>query len=414
MKILWFSQNSASLPVKGDGYNGCGWVASLEQEIKKCPNIQLAICFMTNGKQEKLNFNETTYYALKTPRIPLFTKIINHIKNNYIEEEKALWPCYRKMFNEVIQDFKPDIIQIFGTENKFGLIGGQTNIPTLIHIQGIITPCLNAYLPPFTSWFQYYLGAANLKDLKIKLSKKKQWEALSYCEINSLKNIKNYLGRTDWDFRVTKIFNETAAYYHCNEILRDTFYHPTQRKLPSQLTIISTISSPPYKGYDLILKTAFILKNIMNLDFSWKIYGSIDYKQIEKIFHIYHKDVNISLCGIATAEELKNSLQNATLYFHPSYIDNSPNSVCEAQILRCPVIATNVGGVSSLIKDKETGFLIPSNDPYQGAYLIKELYNKKDLNNKIGIKAQEEALLRHDKNKIINELLEIYQSLIHQ
>ena len=46
------------------------------------------------------------------------------------------------------------------------------------------------------------------------------------------------------------------------------------------------------------------------------------------------KSNNITLRGIVSAEELANSLSEATVYVHPSYIDNSPNSICEAQVIK--------------------------------------------------------------------------------
>ena len=41
----------------------------------------------------------------------------------------------------------------------------------------------------------------------------------------------------------------------------------------------------------------------------------------------------------------------------PSFIENSPNSVGEAQLLGIPCIASFVGGVSDMVVDGETGLL---------------------------------------------------------
>ena len=71
-------------------------------------------------------------------------------------------------------------------------------------------------------------------------------------------------------------------------------------------------------------------------------------------------------------------------FFHPSYIENSPNSVCEAQILGLPVIACNVGGLSTIISHNHSGILIPSND-YSGASYIKEICMNEALAKRISI-----------------------------
>lgn len=167
-----------------------------------------------------------------------------------------------------------------------------------------------------------------------------------------------------------------------------------------------------YKGFDLILKTAKLLKEQYALDFDWKVFGNIKPSFVEKQLGIYHKDVCVKLEGVANAVQLKQELENATVYAHTAYIENSPNSVCEAQILGIPVIATNVGGVISLIDEGETGYLVPANDPYQMAFFIEQLYENKKLNIEIGGRARKKALERHNKGKIIEDLIQTYRIII--
>lgn len=411
MKVLWFSQVSANFKKKDDGYNGSGWVASLETELKRMKNIELSIAFLTNESSDKVEKNNTTYYAIQNPKMPLLKKLTYRIFDNYIEEEEYLWPIYRKKFLEVIKDNEPDVIQIFGSENKFGLIAGHTNVPIVLHIQGIMSPYLNAFLPPFVSWNSLNEFNANVFQWR-RRNIQKQWLCYCHCEERTLKSVFHFIGRTDWDMRVTKIFNNSANYYYCGEILREPFYCEYKRQLPTKLTIVTTISTPLYKGFDLILKTADIMKNKMGMAFTWRVFGRIDPTIVEKLLSIKHEDVNVELEGVVTADEIKEAVQHCTVYMHPSYIDNSPNSVCEAQMLGCTVIATNVGGICSLFENEECGVLIPSNDPYQAAYIIQELYKDSDKNLRMGKFAREIALKRHNKKEITNDLLSVYESLL--
>lgn len=111
-------------------------------------------------------------------------------------------------------------------------------------------------------------------------------------------------------------------------------------------------------------------------------------------------------------EELTSQLLRSSVYVHPSYIDNSPNSLCEAQMLGLPVIATNVGGVSTLISNGETGFLVPANAPYELAYLIKQLQQSQDLQTTIARKGAAAAALRHDRDTIAKALLSTYETIV--
>lgn len=57
---------------------------------------------------------------------------------------------------KVIEDFKPDIIHVFGSEWGFGLVEKYVDIPVVIHMQGSLPPYVNASYPPgynfFTQW----------------------------------------------------------------------------------------------------------------------------------------------------------------------------------------------------------------------------------------------------------------------
>lgn len=179
------------------------------------------------------------------------------------------------------------------------------------------------------------------------------------------------------------------------------------------MILATTISNPLYKGFDLVLKTAKLLKE-RGLDFTWNCYGNIDPSIVEHQLGIKHDDVNVKLCGVASSEELHDALCHATAYVHTSYIDNSPNSLCEAQILGCTPVSTNVGGIPSLIKNGETGYLVPSNDPYQLAFLLDDLFLHPKRNLEIGKAAKEIALDRHNSDKIVNKLLSDLNSLVCQ
>ena len=104
----------------------------------------------------------------------------------------------------------------------------------------------------------------------------------------------------------------------------------------------------------------------------------------------------------------------SSLYIHNAYIENSPNSICEAQITGIPIISTDVGGIPSLIENGKTGFLVPIDSPELMADKIISLSQNKELLCKISKKAQIAEKQRHDEKKILNQLLNCYRSIINQ
>ena len=238
------------------------------------------------------------------------------------------------------------------------------------------------------------------------------WHRSVYREKAILKAVPHVIGRTDWDRQALVVLNPKAQYHYGGEILRDIFYEEKERKMPSKPVITSTISFPTYKGYDVILKVADILKNEMHLDFEWNVFGNVQPEFMEKHTGLKHEDLNIHLRGVASAETIRDTLLGSTLYFHPSYVENSPNSVGEAQLVGIPVVASRVGGTDSMVEHGKTGFLYPVTDPYMAAYYIGRMIEDKEENVKIGKQAREVAKVRHDKGKIVEELLRTYHQIM--
>jgi len=408
MKVLWFTNTPSNYKSDGNKYNGGGWISSLEEELKNFSDVELGISFLMDGEPFSVSKNGVTYY----PMVPFYCskarKLLNPIQ--VLEDtDKHVISCMM----HVIEYYKPDLIHVFGSEGPFGLIAKTSTIPVVLHYQGLVAPCYNAYLPPTVSWMSFFLQSLNPYKVLKNFWEKEIWKYMVERENTVLGNVRHVVGRTEFDYRYTQIMNPSISYHYGGEILRNSFYKDYSRTLPDKLSIVTTISSPLYKGFDLLLKTADILKNKLNIDFEWNVYGDIDPTPIEAITCISHASVNVVLRGVATAEQLAVALVSSTVYVHTSYIDNSPNSVCEAQILGVLPIATNVGGVSSIIENGATGILVPANDPYQLAYLINDVYRNPSKQKELELKAKSMAVQRHDKDSIVHSLIETYKSIIN-
>ena len=417
MRVLWFATNPGcynNIYTSNTGYNGGGWMSSMQHAIEEHSNISLGIAFSMEYQPWKAEQHNTTYYPIPNYRKPLKDKFLDVIKHNDFTRDEIAWPYYISHFKKIINDFKPDVIEVFGSELYIGLAtiaAKEMDIPCCLHVQGILSLYINIFLTPGMSRHTY-ICKDGIKGIYSNFQYLTYWNRSCHREKTILRAVPHVIGRTDWDRHAMEILAPQAQYHYGGEILRSEFYAPAERTLSSKTTITTTISNPTYKGFDLLLKTANILKNEIQLDFTWNVYGNIDPRIAEHLTGIRHKEVNVDLKGVATAQELREALLSSTLYCHTSYIENSPNSIAEAQILGIPVVATNVGGTASMVKDGETGYLFPSTDPYMAAYFIKELalYNKSNLT--IGNRAKEIAEIRHDRDTIIKQLINVYHTLL--
>lgn len=415
MRVLWIggfglkslNDNNTS------GYNGGGWLASLKKEIIKCSDVTLGIAFCKEHCFQKVVQDNISYYVVPNYHKSRKDKYLDFIHIKDVTRDEIQWSHYENQLKMVIDDFKPDVIEIFGSEFYFSLAARVSkHIPTVLHFQGILSLSLYIFLPPGISKWQYIMSGKGLRGKYNNFQYLAYWQRSAYREKAVLKAVPHVIGRTDWDKQAIAVLNPNAKYHYGGEILRDVFYENKERTIPSKITISSTISFPTYKGYDVILKVANILKNELHLDFVWNVYGNINPDFIEKQVGLRHEGVDVRLCGVASPTQLRDALLESTMYFHPSYTENSPNSVCEAQILGVPVVASRVGGTDSLVEHGKTGFLYPVTDPYIAAYYIMYLVDNPDVNIAIGKAAKQVATARHDKKKIVNELMETYQEMI--
>lgn len=421
MRILWLSMNKGlyhNPQASNPFYNGGGWISSLQELIISCSENTLALVYVTHTRMEKEIQNNTIYYPIYEAPKSSWQKMIEY----YGGYKKIDHTKYLNQIEQIIQDFQPDIIHLFGLENPMANILRNTRVPVVVHLQGLLAPCDNAFFPvgfnkssflfpiSIREWFlrNGYIFAKNSIHIRGKR------------ESSLFKKVEYAMGRTEWDHQISQLLAPQSIYFHVDEVLREPFYRNAGKWKwkDKKLTLISTISNTMYKGLDLILKTASILKRETQIPFEWIIVGINRNDKITTFFEsklkIKSDEVNVTYKGVYDAESLCNELLQSHIYIHPSYIDNSPNSLCEAQLLGLPVVGTYVGGIPSLIRDKETGFVIPANAPYELSYHIKECYMNRDYCLQLGHNGFKSANERHDKNTIKLKLLKVYEYIINK
>jgi len=395
MRVLWFPGNGA-IYAADNKYNGGGWTGALARELMtKHPEIELGMAIPWHSAL-KDDMNGVAIYGIPT---------IKHAVVNYQKKLDSQIEIIRR----IVEDFQPDLIHVFGSEHTGGMVATVTDIPVVLHLQGILNFLGGAWLPQNLSWEKYIMMHP------MRLREKMGLERGCRTEMQILQSCHHFMGRTEMDRRVSSILSPGSKYYYCSEMLRPVIYgsdklwsyHQRNKRV-----ITSVISSPIYKGGDVVLRAAKVLKECLRLDFEWRVYGVKNMKVWERLCGIKTTDVNVTVCGVVNAEGLVEAISDSDVFVHPSYIENSPNTVCEAQVLGIPVIANDVGGTSSLITHQETGILLPANDPYMTASYVVELCSDEAKAKRIGEGGRTVALKRHHPDSIVKDVLNIYKRII--
>lgn len=415
MKILWFSNTpcGARALIDKKGVNG-GWLNALENSLVEVNNIELHICFYWGIKLKPFKVNKTTYH-------PVLRKNIGSKLGRFINE---ITICDRdrnevKKLLEVVNEVKPDLIHIHGTEDNFGLIQEYVDLPIIISIQGIINSIsLKLFTGIPLSTLKRHEGLLSKLSLTSSRHYYRKINRIAFREKKILSLSKNIIGRTDWDMRITRLLSPNSKYFIGQELMRPIFYEQywDKKKFNDCHTIITILGDSIYKGFESIIQTAQILKSCDFIDFEWLVIG-IDNKSktakiVEKWLKVNFESVNVNLLGLKSEFEIVKLLTYSDIYCQMSHIENSPNSLCEALLLGMPCIASFAGGTDTILLNKEEGLLVQDGDHLSYASAILYYIDNFDKAKKHGQNARKTALIRHNREKIKDSIINTYHNLI--
>lgn len=412
MRILWFSnivfpEAIRLLTGEGELKSSGGWMVAAAKGLINEPDIKLAIATATSRVNEIkcLEGNGVVYY--------LFPPKGN--VNDYM-------PFCKKIHDE----YNPDVTHIYGTEYPYGLAYinacGAENV--VISVQGLISVIADFY--------NYGLSKSDIyKSMTLRdffrgnlLNRQKALKKKGNIEIAALQKAMHVIGRTSWDKAHVWAINPDAKYHFCNETLREEFYTGCWSYQDcTPYTIFISQATYPVKGLHQLFKAmplilrqypetqiriagGYLPKGIIQ-----KIIKGTGYSrylsQLAKKLSI--KD-HIIYLGSLNGEQMKSEYLKANMFVCPSTIENSPNSLGEAQILGVPCLSSYVGGTMDMIPNKDCGELYRFEDVEMLAYKICEIFRtSKDFNNDV---MRNVASQRHHSKTNAQKLVSIYRNII--
>ena len=148
-------------------------------------------------------------------------------------------------------------------------------------------------------------------------------------------------------------------------------------RLPPEKTIIGSVGRlEPQKNYDLLLEV-FAELNKNNKNIFLLIAGDGSLKT-----HLESRTNQLNIegsCRLPGHQSDISLIHHALdIYVQSSDYEGTANSVLEAMALETPLIATDVGGTSELIRDKIDGVIIPPRDRNALINAIKHFLNDKE------------------------------------
>lgn len=391
-----------ALDIKGSPTGG--WMfSSLQQIREQAPKNQYAIATVWNNSEFKdVVVDGVKYYLL--PRK-------EHVPYKYDKSLELYW-------KRIAKTYRPDVVHIHGSEFPYGLAYinacGSENV--VVSIQGIISCCA-----------RYYTAGIDCRTIKTCLTirdvvkrsgifdEQHNFEQRGKFEIELLKGVKHIIGRTEWDRSHSWAINRNATYHFCGETLRYPFYvHKWSYEYCEPHSIFVSQASYPIKGLHMLINAMPLIlrtyqdakiyvagSDIINAPF-YHITGYAKY--LKSLINNNNLEDKIVFTGLLDENAMCERYLKSNVFVCPSSIENSPNSLGEAQLLGMPYVASFVGGVPEIVNYNPDA-LYRFEEYEMLAEKICKIFDAK------GCFKDTSDLSRYDGTRNCNNLLKIYAEI---
>lgn len=333
-------------------------------------------------------------------------------------------------FTRIIGKENPDVIQLFGSEFVHALsmlkaaeLCGKSR-KTVLHIQGL-TSIIQAHIYgalPNSVKYGYTLRDVVKKD-NLFLAKKKMKKRGNF-EKEIINKVNAVMVRTEWDSACIELIDDQKKQYHCNEILRTSFYDGKWEY--SQCKKHSIFFSQPMTHVKAFYQLLKAFPKVLERFPDAQIYTTgkrLEYSVLGKMKQSAYQNMmadmisknnfqdNVHFLGQLDEEQMKKEYLSSNVFVITSAIENSPNSLGEAMMLGVPCISSDVGGVRDMIVHGINGYLYPFDEEYMLSWYIIHLFENPNICSEMSTAAQRSARIFNNRDTTINKLIAAYKDI---
>ena len=297
---------------------------------------------LIGGSPSKLFHLEDFAENLKKNGVETKVVIDTEIYTGFPSKKISNWFEKKDKLKQLIKEFKPDFIFV-DRQTNFALESIKTGIPVFVHLRGDF-------------WTETQMAKQTLyksppKRLFIKLKDNIAEECFKNSQ--AILPICSYLENI-----VKEHHPKSKTHVLYQGIDPSKWYKQEGMKLKHPCIGIVQSSTIWGKTKELLILPK-VMEKFPNVMFYWV--GDGPYR--DKILPILEKYKNFQWLGkLDYPEKVRQFLSEIDIYALISGLDMSPLTLQEAQLMEKPVIATDVGGIPELMKDKETGYLVRKGD----------------------------------------------------
>jgi glycosyltransferase involved in cell wall biosynthesis len=407
LRVLWLVNvplpavsRRLKLKPKGSGH----WLQTLSQAIAANPSIgSLTIAHASHTYSQTDSFEEDGIAYFTIPAS------INEIAGKK-------WHRLILRLANLVETVRPDVVDVHGTEYSYGRITRYIDEPVLITVQGLMAQSREHPHGDLSLSQVLTRQTRTLKDLPaayLTLRANSIGRVREQNEVEIFKENTHFIGRTDWDEAMTRRLSPfLKRYTRAWRIERAGFYNAEWRG-PSDgsMRLFSCARCNPQKGQHNLIELLHSLKDEfpqlslgLTVDPSQPGWPSYLLRLAKKL----GVSDRVDFLGYLSEEGIIDQLKNCSIFVHPTYQDNGPNSVAEAMLVGTPIVAANIAGVSSMLTDRISGLLYPPGDQQALSSCVRTLLKDQTLAKGLAYEARRIAHIRHSPKAVVDATLEAY------
>ena len=278
--------------------------------------------------------------------------------DGFPSRKMSKWFSKDTKFKDLIEEFRPDLILV-DRQRHFALEASKMDIPLVIHLRG-------------NYWKEIEMAKKTLYSSPPKKIAINKWDEIGgkcFQAADKILPICKHLEDV-----VKEHYPQKSSSVMYQGIRSDNWYESEGMKLKHPCVGLVQGAVILEKTEQLLTLTK-VLEKMPETTFYWV--GDGPYK--ENVLPILEKYDNFKWLGaLEYPNKIREFLTEIDVYALLSGIDMAPLTLLEAQLMKKPVIATNVGGIPELMKDKENGFLIEKGDSEKLIEYLQIIFNDYD------------------------------------
>ncbi len=325
---------------------------------------------------------------------------------------------------KIVDEFSPDLVQIWGTENYWGLLTARNLIrgPALLVMQGVRLVCARVYNGGLSFWEQ--MSCIGVKEIIRKstiFQGRRRFAKWGILEREIIENHSFISTQSEWMAAWVRSINESCLIFHSDLPLRGSFCNAAPWEFSGNPVFFCSASyAHPYKGLHVAVRAIAILKRDFP-DVRLHIAGIHQRTGIRRDGYVdwLNREVerlgvkpNVVWLGALNDSEIVEEMRSAAGMVLPTYIESYCLAMVESMMVGIPSVVSYVGALPFNAVDERSALFFAPGDEAMCAYHLRRLLTDRALAERISQGAREIALVRNNTNRIIRDQIGIYHQVL--